>query len=91
MDVFKDVQEELIRAIKGAKGNICPKCHQGRIRPKVIEHLLVVVGIKLASSEIGCTVPAPGYTYRCPVCKTIYLMDKMGKYIRVPLTGKKVS
>lgn len=80
---FKDVVTELVETImQAANKNFgrCPECKAAKLKKSTLEHMIEVAVSKVASTEIGGSVPAPDYIYKCPNCKNRFILVE-GKFI----------
>ena len=84
-DLITEMTEGMMKAVNKNKFN-CPVCHKANLkRNSTVEHYIEVAVVKIASTPVGGSVPAPDYRYKCPKCKAICIL-KDGKYI--PLNKK---
>ena len=82
-DVLTEMQESMMSAIN-KKAKLCPNCKKGILKKNSpIEHYIEVAVAKFIGgccAGVGASVPAPDYYFKCPVCKSIFLLVD-GKFI----------
>lgn len=88
-DVFTELQEAMMNAVN-KKSKVCPKCGSGILKKNsYIEHYLEVAAVKFIGGccfGVGGAVPAPDYYFKCPKCKTKFMLVE-GKF--KPIDAKK--
>ncbi len=92
---FKDVITELTESFMTKKQRTCPNCGKALLKKNgVLDHYIQVASIKfiggicdaIGGCGAGSSVPAPDYYFKCPVCKSVYVLVG-GKFIPIVKRG----
>lgn len=85
---FKDVITEMTENLMSRNRRKCPVCKKAILKKnEVIEHYIQVVSLKFIGALIGGSVPAPDYYFKCPKCKSMFLLIE-GKWVAIKKGNK---
>ena len=81
-DLITDTIEMFMSIAKGKNFYKCPHCKKGRLKKEdIAPYLCEIMASKFAASAISCligeagtAIPARDYHYKCPKCKSNFIM-----------------